>query len=85
MPDSLKRARCLILPLVVPALVLAVSAFATGQDRRVDTAIDLSHVIKKVDAVVPDEAKVKKIGGPVIADVAINTKGTVSSLTTGTR
>ena len=80
MPDSQMRDRRPILSLVVPTLILAISTFATGQDRRVDTAVALSHVIKKVDAAVPDEAKAKKIGGPVIADVTIDAKGTVSSL-----
>jgi TonB family protein len=47
----------------------------------VDTAVALSHAIKKVDAVVPDEAKARKIGGPVIADVTIDASGKVSSLT----
>ncbi len=75
------RAPQAFLPLVVSALLLAAGNLVGAQVRRVDTEMALSHVVKKVDAVVPDEARARKIGGPVIADVTIDARGKVSSLT----
>jgi len=69
------------LPLIVSALLLAAGNPVWAQDRHVDTEVALSHLINKVDAVVPDEARAKKIGGPVIADVTIGVEGKVLSLT----
>jgi tetratricopeptide (TPR) repeat protein len=80
MRSLLLRTPRTLLPLIVSALLLASINPARAQPR-VETDVALSHVIKKVDAVVPGEARAKKIGGPVIADVTIGAGGKVLALT----
>lgn len=69
-------------PVLVFSLLIAGTSLTDAQGpRRVDTAVALTHVVKKVAPEVPPEAAKAKVGGMVIADVTISAAGTVSSIT----
>ncbi|HEY0871910.1 MAG TPA: TonB family protein [Vicinamibacterales bacterium] len=47
---------------------------------RIETAEALSQIVKRVDPAVPAEAHAAKVGGTVIADVIVDTKGVVTTV-----
>ena len=66
---------------VLCVLLAGVSAVKAQAPRRIDTAVALTQIVKRVDPIVPPEAAKAKVGGDVIADVIINPAGAVASVT----